>query len=562
MRYFVCLCLLFILGACRTTSANQNSSDVTAMFKNSTRRDPTSEETQHLVKVGRGCSGYFVSNTLGKAIIGTARHCTTFSSDPSSGIEQWCKADAGQTKDGKSGAFMTGDGILGHCKEVALAENDFDIVFFEAYFDGVVAPARAVVLAGYIPKVFTKLFMVGYPADQSRQGKATATENCWIINAESPSPFLNTGPTNTPLKSLKDPSGRHNCSTYGGNSGGAIFVLGTREVVGLPFTYEIAQSEQHEASDENTAAYIALMGKFVAQHSQELKKLGIAVVEQQLSDPQPPTWRDTVSGTEKALEGLGVVVRDMVGANGVKAVTVASVLAGPAKHSPGEVITLIGARPIYSAESAIEALKEVAQGVSFEIVSQLPDGANGFYSRQMHWIKEGTVFRPLSDKFLADFSDYKEPFNPDEEVDLVDFGMKIKNPHQGPILAPGPRARRATNYCLPISVVSPSSLANAAGITAEFNLRTNANVRNIKASLSHFPVNATFRLFFSKYTGCERPPDLRQGLAPSEASNLNIEALRAASEIIVSFSKTGEHSYKIISAIPLGEVVNSGSGGA
>ena len=60
-----------------------------------------------------------------------------------------------------------------------------------------------------------------------------------------------------------------------------MFREGTRDVIGLPFTYIPNDYSRRSSTDTQTAAHLALMSDFVGVHRQELQAAGIVIVDQQ-----------------------------------------------------------------------------------------------------------------------------------------------------------------------------------------------------------------------------------------------------------------------------------------
>lgn len=244
------LTLLTLLTA---SCQDAKKSSLKQMFENSVRRDPTAEELQHMVSLG-GCTAYFVANNAGKVILGSARHC--FGHEEAA----WCE---------KPGSFVDDKGLHGSCIRIVASDPEHDIMLFEASYAGEMGKNRGFRLAAYHPAIDTRLGMLGYPADRIRQGHATLTENCWVLSDVKGSPFSES--------TMQDPSQAHNCSTYGGNSGGPIFIEGSRDVIGLPFTYVPNDYGLRPEDMSPHAANFASMADFVARHRTLLEAEGILI---------------------------------------------------------------------------------------------------------------------------------------------------------------------------------------------------------------------------------------------------------------------------------------------
>jgi hypothetical protein len=248
---------IFVLLAIWSSSCGNSSEEPSSLqqfFSNSyVRRDPTLYEASLVLRIETGCTAFLAENAADKAFVVTAKHC--FNSD----ILDWCL--------GKGG--FQDNGHTRKCLRVIAWDPGFDIVMFEALMPKTLEKMRTLQLAAYQPEVGTKLLMIGYPADKYRQGKLSVTENCWILKKKSPSPWG--------IGEFGDMSSKHNCTTYGGNSGGPMIQAGTRIAVGLPFTYYPDYYDLLNSSDLGTAADMAQMLGFVQRHRATLVKEGITI---------------------------------------------------------------------------------------------------------------------------------------------------------------------------------------------------------------------------------------------------------------------------------------------
>ena len=111
--------------------------------------------------------------------------------------------------------------------------------------------------------------MVGYPADQYRRAKLTTTENCWILQADTASPHSR----------HVDRSARHNCTTYGGNSGGPMIAEGSDIALSLPFTSAPGDYRMRDADLVSTSSHMAKMSDFVRAHRSKLVAEGVVIAE-------------------------------------------------------------------------------------------------------------------------------------------------------------------------------------------------------------------------------------------------------------------------------------------
>jgi hypothetical protein len=260
--------------ATRSTKARQ-------FFENAERRDATAAEGSRVAQLTTSkCASFFLENTANTVYVATARHCVDFA------ITTWCTND---------GALADNSGSQGKCARLVAADKTHDIAVFEASIAHAAAGDTTLRLASYVPPVNTKLVMTGYPGDEdpqtARRGKLTTTRSCWVLGGEIDSPYA-TQDTKTLDKAVQ-----HNCSTYGGNSGGPMYVEGTRDAIGLPFTYVPDDYTRNSATDLATAAHLALMADFVRVHRTELTAAGIVISDTASTDPETTPPEDA-PGTE------------------------------------------------------------------------------------------------------------------------------------------------------------------------------------------------------------------------------------------------------------------------
>jgi len=228
-------------------------------FENSVRRDPGPQDPiDAIVHVyftsdsgaRFSCTGFFLQNGTEEFMVATARHCFQYQ------VTQAC--DSGQIE------FKTAvGGFSGRCSNVIVADPRDDFTILEADFGHDSGSASQKIgnlsLTHQSFKPGTKLKMIGYPSDPERKGQLTVTENCWIQSDKSPdfveslTPEENQKRQNAYEEFKKRTAGskdtselrarlsveheNHNCSVYGGNSGGPIIIDGTRTVVGIPSAY-------------------------------------------------------------------------------------------------------------------------------------------------------------------------------------------------------------------------------------------------------------------------------------------------------------------------------------
>ena len=248
------LILTFFSTSCmRNVGREQNDSQLQHFFENSIRRDATAEENKQVLRLP-GCTAFFLENTRRVAMVASAMHCFAFKP------EDFCS---------RGGEFKTNDDQTGHCIEIVAAYTKHDTVVMEVALPFIPSPEHTLRLAVFPPAVRTPLKMIGYPADAERQGRLTVTDHCWVLKDEVVSVNRQHGLTN--LVAL------HNCSTYGGNSGGPMMIEGTRVVVGLPSSFLPADFTKYPADLLFTAADIVRMVDFIERHRPELDAAGIVL---------------------------------------------------------------------------------------------------------------------------------------------------------------------------------------------------------------------------------------------------------------------------------------------
>jgi hypothetical protein len=256
LRLSVCALFLFLASASEAVDIAPF-----AFFKNSTRRASTVSESDYVVRFVKGCTAFFIKNSKGKTYLITARHCAKMS------IYGWCK---------RGGKFTDENAKEGKCDRVVASDDAHDIALVEATFPYKPTASQSLSLAAYSPKKLQKLVMIGYPTDVYRKGSVTTTDRCWITEEDLASPHPIT---------MSDRSAKHNCTTYGGNSGGPMIAEGTSIAVGLPFTYFPDNYTNYDEKDVTNHAMMAKMSDFVADHRATLLAAGVDIVD---TDPGNP----------------------------------------------------------------------------------------------------------------------------------------------------------------------------------------------------------------------------------------------------------------------------------
>lgn len=241
----------------------------TAMFENSVRRDAYPQEKQGIVRVitnfgkynGR-CTGYFVKNADNRFFIASAQHCANYD------FAKFCKA-------GSISITTASGNHKGSCENVIISYPYSDFVIFEARFanpDEVLRSVEFLTMSSSTPPGGTSLKLIGYPGDEERKGQLTVSEKCSVVKTNrtamqemkkedfellkgkqpaKPAPKQTVAPQkprepNPEVELQKRRAADikkyavkklHNCSVYGGNSGGPLLIHGTTTVIGMPMNY-------------------------------------------------------------------------------------------------------------------------------------------------------------------------------------------------------------------------------------------------------------------------------------------------------------------------------------
>lgn len=221
-------------------------------FENSRRREATDAETAGIGAI-ETCTGFFLANQSGKAFFMTAQHCVNYD------MQAWCD----------DGGFLFNSDGSGprRCVRVVAGDDHHDPVIIEVSGS---QPEGASRLAGFGAADGTRLKMLGYPTDGFAPVGLTVTENCWIVNEVASNPFVGTEAFD---KGMQDDVYGHNCSVFGGNSGGPMKIEGSDIVVGQPYSFRrifvpLPFTDQ---------SYGAVASDLVADFQSELEREGIEI---------------------------------------------------------------------------------------------------------------------------------------------------------------------------------------------------------------------------------------------------------------------------------------------
>lgn len=259
-------------------------------FENAFRRDPTEFEKKSVAffvsveskdrKVST-CTSFFVENNQNKLFLATARHCAGYK------FSEACDKKEFRVH------FASDMNIIGQCKSIVAGYIDEDLVIFEAEFNVDISNKIAPLKLTYnTPPLKTRLQMIGYPGDKWRNGNLTVTENCWVNDgsriisyndldeeaklAIKKSPHIANKYETKMERLLSAKQIYHNCSVYGGNSGGPIILEGTKYVIGLPSSY---WRHFYQNLPPTVSTKMDSTDTFIRKNYSALKQNGITVVD-------------------------------------------------------------------------------------------------------------------------------------------------------------------------------------------------------------------------------------------------------------------------------------------
>lgn len=264
-------------------------SQLYSFFENSLRRDPISIEADGVVKVGSAtqinCSAFFVSNSQKQALLMSANHCFQGK------IREQCQA-------GNLWVFDHQDRPLGYCQETLIENQHHDMVLFKMKVLPDVYLPQGLSLAKYDPRPGLALKEIGFPSDRFRNSKITVSDNCWVLKAPYRYAFVPPRWDTPAGRGLTTRLVAHNCSTYGGNSGGPLIQVGSTTVMGLPDSYFLDDFTLYSAQGSSVVSEMAVMSDFVLEHESTLKALGVKI------DQAPDEKASAPSGAYRYLDGV------------------------------------------------------------------------------------------------------------------------------------------------------------------------------------------------------------------------------------------------------------------
>ncbi len=251
------------LSGCHQTKTN--SANLDHFFTDSKRVKLTSSDWEyHSVLNMNGCTAFWVKNNKNVNLVITARHCMDYK------VTEACQ----------NGLFFNDASKLhkvAKCNRVVIAQNDSDIAMVEVNLLNPLPSGFQQIslrLSSYILAANSNLEMIGFPADSMMHGNIAKTFNC--VN-RSTDPNQNS----TDKNHSADRAVMHNCTTWGGNSGGPILMAGTDIVFGIPATYRRDRDSNNPADsrtmDRSELAALDLIAYFVQYHKATLDAWGVDI---------------------------------------------------------------------------------------------------------------------------------------------------------------------------------------------------------------------------------------------------------------------------------------------
>jgi hypothetical protein len=261
--------LLTLISSCGKESSDQNALKIIPshiFYENSKRKtiELNSYMASGLAKV-KGCAGFFLKNSNDKNYLATARHCFQYKAT------EWCK-------DGEVTDVYNNNKLK--CIKIAIGDAGHDLIILELQ-SSKRDRNNDFLLADFQINQNIALSMMGFPADPYNENTSLkSTENCWVKNPLVKSAFF--GPLAISAK-VNDKVFSHNCSTYGGNSGGPMFIMGTRVAVGIPDTYVVGAFGNESRDDLSKMSQGILIAEFVNDFRNDLEMLKIKTANQSVA---------------------------------------------------------------------------------------------------------------------------------------------------------------------------------------------------------------------------------------------------------------------------------------
>jgi Trypsin len=250
------LLLTLLVTACGGTSSEQKITAGDQFFENTMRTTVSKKtiEARGIARLDMGCTGFFIKNSQNKNFVATARHCMNYRA------AEWCGRNS--IRDYSSGKKL-------NCLQVAVGDEFHDTVILEVE-NSTRDRSQDFELGAFLLESKMRLQMLGFPADKfNTAGDLKLSQNCWVQNPASTSIYQ--------MEVVRDDQVfKHNCSTYGGNSGGPMFLEGTRLAIGIPDSYKV--NDYTSYSSTASAQGVRMVG-FVKDFRGVIEDLGMAIQE-------------------------------------------------------------------------------------------------------------------------------------------------------------------------------------------------------------------------------------------------------------------------------------------
>lgn len=255
-----------IVSSCGKSTSQEEANLIASnmFFENSLRVtvNPDDIRAKGIANFPGGCTGFFLKNAGNKNLIVSAAHCFEYDA------AKWC------SKKKKATDYHNKKKLK--CTKVVAGDTAHDMVIFE--FEASERDrSNDFQLADFPLEKKMMLGMLGFPADaKNAKRELKATDHCWVQNPASEFNVYEFRPK-VGEKKAKDVTFTHNCSTYGGNSGGPMFIAGTRIAIGLPDAYVPKDLKNRKA--ESSAQGILSSG-FIKDFQSQITKLKISIAKE------------------------------------------------------------------------------------------------------------------------------------------------------------------------------------------------------------------------------------------------------------------------------------------
>ncbi len=255
---FVVVAMSFIACKVRDTSVSRPAS----INFDSVRRLANEAERELTVKVQGNCAGFFLKNDNNKTqYVATALHCLSSLGESKSEIEQACLNDKIELTNYKN--------EIGRCHSALFVGGGYDLVVLQVAFP--THSNTSVSLPDFQANKEVPLKTIGYPVDIQAKGRLVVSYECQLKT-------YGVKPNWPNQTYISRPVALHNCSFWGGNSGGPVIYLGTDMVVGI-------NSHGYRNVDERYNSMVNL-ATFTKDNRKKLRSLGFVLAKK-------PNYLDT-----------------------------------------------------------------------------------------------------------------------------------------------------------------------------------------------------------------------------------------------------------------------------